>query len=105
MADDETLRDDAPTSREFLLQAWRNRRVATWIFGAILSLSLVLAALMPARYRASATLAVLPAPEFTVRPDAGSREQAANPLAMDQIMKAETEISAATTFIWRHSSA
>ena len=55
-------------------------------------MSLVVAACVPAHYRATATLAVLPAPEFTVRPDAGSRDQAATTLALDQVMKAETEI-------------
>jgi uncharacterized protein involved in exopolysaccharide biosynthesis len=62
------------------------------MFFSVLLLAALVAGLLPAHYRASATLAVLPSPEFTVRPDAGSRDQAANPLAMDQIMKAETEI-------------
>ena len=59
---------------------------------AVFALALLLAAIVPPSYRASATLAVLPSPEFTVRAAAGSHELNASALVMDQIMKAETEI-------------
>jgi uncharacterized protein involved in exopolysaccharide biosynthesis len=52
----------------------------------------LLAALLPTHYRATASIAIMPSPEFTVREDAGSREINNSALAMDQIMKAETEI-------------
>jgi len=55
-------------------------------------LSLLLAAFMTPHFTATAVLAVLPAPEFTVRQSAGSHAFSTSALAMDQIMKAETEI-------------
>ena len=80
------------SAREFGLQAWQNRWPALLVACGFVVASLIIAACAPAHYKAIATLAVLPAPEFTVRPDAGSREQAATTLALDQVMKAETEI-------------
>ncbi len=86
------LPERAPPFGEFLAHAWARRWRGVWIFASVfLPLALVSAWLAPA-YRATATLAVLPAPEFTVRPDAGSKDQNESALAMDQIMKAETEI-------------
>ena len=82
----------APSLKEFLYHAYDQRRPALTLAGAILSLALVLAAVMPAKYRATATLVVLPSPEFTVREAAGSHESSSSALALDQIMKAETEI-------------
>jgi uncharacterized protein involved in exopolysaccharide biosynthesis len=62
------------------------------IFGVVLGMALLAAALIPPRFYATAKLAVLPAPEFTVRQDAGSRTLSTSVLSMDQVMKAETEI-------------
>jgi len=65
-------------------------------FAGVIMASLLVAAILPPRYYATATLAVLPAPEFTVRQDAGSRTFSTSALAMDQVMKAETEILQST---------
>ncbi len=62
------------------------------IFATVVSIALLIAAVLPPRFYATAKLAVLPAPEFTVRQDAGSRTLSTSVLAMDQVMKAETEI-------------
>ena len=69
-----------------------HRGAALRIFASCIAASLVIAALLPPRYTATATLAVLPAPEFTVRQEAGSHAFSSSALAMDQIMKAETAI-------------
>ena len=77
---------------EFLAHMHARRHGAAWIFGAVFASALTIAALLPFHYSATASLAVLPSPEFTVREDAGSRAFNNSALAMDQIMKAETEI-------------
>lgn len=77
---------------EFLAHLRARRAMALKIYGAILAATLLLAASLPPRFYATAKLAVLPAPEFTVRQDAGSRTPSTNAFAMDQVMKAETEI-------------
>jgi len=75
----------------------RARRPRAWkIYAGIVAASLMIAAILPPRFYATATLAVLPAPEFTVRQDAGSRVLSTSALAMDQVMKAETEILQST---------
>jgi uncharacterized protein involved in exopolysaccharide biosynthesis len=58
----------------------------------VLAPALLAAALLPPHYRATAVLAVLPSPEYTVRAAAGSHDANASALALDQIMKTETEI-------------
>ncbi len=78
--------------RELLYQAHYRRGGAARAAGCVFGLALAVAALLPPSYRATATLAVLPATEFTVRAAAGSHDLNASALAMDQIMKAETEI-------------
>jgi len=90
--DDACARADAPPIAEFIAHLRARRRgAATWLTVAI-STGLAVAALVPPRFRATATLAVLPAPEFTVREEAGSRTFNSSALPLDQIMKAETEI-------------
>ena len=84
--------DAAPSLREFLYHAHHQRGPALLAGGAVFGLALLVAAILPPSYRAHATLAVLPSPEFTVRAAAGSHEVNASALAMDQIMKAETGI-------------
>jgi uncharacterized protein involved in exopolysaccharide biosynthesis len=84
--------DDGPWVAEFLAHCRADRAVAVRIFAACVVASLLIAALLPPRYTATATLAVLPAPEFTVRQEAGSHAFSSSALAMDQIMKAETAI-------------
>lgn len=69
-----------------------HRAGAMRICAAVFTVFLVIAAFLPPRFAATATLAVLPAPEFTVRQDAGSHAFASNGLAMEQVMKAETAI-------------
>ena len=81
-----------PPMREFLHHAYQNRRPALLAGAGVLAASLVLAAILPPSYRAVATLAVLPSPEFTVREPAGSRATSASAMVLDQIMKAESEI-------------
>jgi uncharacterized protein involved in exopolysaccharide biosynthesis len=84
--------DDRMRMAEFWAQC-RARRGSAWrIFGGFVVASLVIAAILPPRYTATATLAVLPAPEFTVRQNAGSSAFSSSALAMDQIMEAETAI-------------
>ena len=88
----EPAQEAAPSLREFLYHAHHHRRPALLAGGTVLSLALLVAAILPPSYRATATLAVLPSPEFTVRAAAGSHELNASALVMDQIMKAESEI-------------
>ncbi|MEJ0047286.1 MAG: hypothetical protein WDN04_15100 [Rhodospirillales bacterium] len=85
-------REEGPPIGEFLAHLRARRRGALGIFAATVATGLVIAALLPPRFRATATLAVLPAPEFTVRQEAGSRAFNSSALALDQIMKAETVI-------------
>jgi uncharacterized protein involved in exopolysaccharide biosynthesis len=85
-------RDPTPPFREFLYHAAAEQRSALRIFAAILATAILIAALLHPRYRATATLAILPAPEFTVRAAAGSHDLNMSSLALDQIMKAETGI-------------
>ena len=77
---------------EFLAHMHVRRRGARRIFGFIFGGALLLSAVYPAQYRASASIAVMPSPEFTVREDAGSHAYNSNSLAFDQIMEAETAI-------------
>jgi polysaccharide biosynthesis transport protein len=84
--------EDAPPLAEFLAHLRAGARRAALIAGSIGAAALLIAALVPPRFHATATLAVLPAPEFTVRQEAGARAFNNSALAMDQIMKAETEI-------------
>lgn len=83
-----------PPWPEILAYVSAERWRAVGAFLVIFVPALIISALLPPRYQASATLAVLPAPEFTVRPDAGSKDQNNSALALDQIMKTETEILA-----------
>ncbi len=84
--------EDSPPLGEFIAHAYMRRRTMAAVFASVLAAFLLAAALLPAQYRASASLAVMPSPEFTVREDAGSRAFNNAALALDQIMKAETEI-------------
>jgi len=81
-----------PSLQEFVSHLRANRARALRGFLAVFVPALILAALLRPSYRATATLAVLPAPEFTVRNTAGSHDPNTSALAMDQIMKAETAI-------------
>jgi uncharacterized protein involved in exopolysaccharide biosynthesis len=83
--------DPAPLG-EFLAHMHVRRRVARRIFVVVFGSALLLSAVYPAQYRASASIAVMPSPEFTVREDAGSHAFSSNSLAFDQIMEAETAI-------------
>ncbi len=84
--------DDGPRVAEFLAHCRADRPAALRLAACITIWALLIAALLPPSYTATATLAVLPAPEFTVRQDAGSHAFSSAALAMDQIMKAETAI-------------
>jgi uncharacterized protein involved in exopolysaccharide biosynthesis len=81
-----------PSLQEFVCHLHAHRHAALRSFLAVFLAALVVAALLRPSYRATATLAVLPAPEFTVRTAAGSHDPNTSALAMDQIMKAETAI-------------
>jgi uncharacterized protein involved in exopolysaccharide biosynthesis len=81
---------------EVMAHVRARRPRAIGIFSGIFVASLLVAAIFPSRFYATATLAVLPAPEFTVRQDAGSRSFSTSAFAMDQVMKAETEILQST---------
>jgi uncharacterized protein involved in exopolysaccharide biosynthesis len=91
-AEDAPPRPDAPPIAEFLAHLRARRLGGVKLFAMAVAAGLLTAALVPPRFRATATLAVLPAPEFTVRQEAGSRTFNNSALALDQIMKAETEI-------------
>ena len=84
--------DTAPPFKELLHHAYDQRWRALGLFGAVMTSALLAAALLQPSYRATAVLAVLPSPEFTVRAAAGSHDANASALALDQIMKTETEI-------------
>jgi uncharacterized protein involved in exopolysaccharide biosynthesis len=77
---------------EFLAHARAGWRRALTAFLAVLLPCMLIAALLKPNYKAIATLAVLPSPEFTVRNAAGSHDPNTSTLAMDQIMKSETAI-------------
>jgi uncharacterized protein involved in exopolysaccharide biosynthesis len=77
---------------EFLAHAYLRRRGAAAILVSVFAAALVLAAMIAPEFRAMASLAIMPSPEFTVRQDAGSHALSTSALAMDQIMKAETQI-------------
>jgi uncharacterized protein involved in exopolysaccharide biosynthesis len=81
-----------PSLREFVFHVHAERGRALATFAAVFLAALLAAALLRPSYRATATLAVLPAPEFTVRDAAGSHQPNSSALAMDEIMKAETAI-------------
>lgn len=81
-----------PSLHEFTHHALAQRRGASLVAASVFGTALVIAALLSPTYRASAILAVLPSPEFTVRSTAGSHDVNASALALDQIMKTETEI-------------
>jgi len=85
-------REAPPSLQEFVSHLRANRARALRTFAAVFVPALIVAALLRPSYRATATLAVLPAPEFTVRNSAGSHDPNTSALAMDQIMKAETAI-------------
>lgn len=82
----------APSFEEFWSHCRAGRWKASWTFVSILAAAMLVAALVPPSYRATATLAVLPSPEFTVRGAVGAHDPNTTALAMDQIMKAETAI-------------
>jgi uncharacterized protein involved in exopolysaccharide biosynthesis len=81
-----------PSLREFAYHLHEARYRALRVFVLVFGAFLIGAALLRPSYRATATLAVLPAPEYTVRGAAGSHDLNASALALDQIMKAETAI-------------
>ena len=92
MSDSARTAEEPPPFSEFAAHAYVRRYTAAAIFAGVLAVFLIVAGLLPARYRATASLAIMPSPEFTVREDAGSHADSNAALAMDQIMKAETEI-------------
>jgi uncharacterized protein involved in exopolysaccharide biosynthesis len=84
--------DDRPALNEFLLCLHERRRMALTTFAAVVAMAMLIAALVPPSYEATASVTILPAPEYTVRPSAGSSEMNNTALAMDQIMQSESEI-------------
>jgi uncharacterized protein involved in exopolysaccharide biosynthesis len=84
--------DDPAPLVEFLAFAYVRRRGAAAIFVGTVALAFAISAMLPSYYRATAWLAILPSPEFTVRQEAGSRAATSSVLALDQVMKAESEI-------------
>jgi uncharacterized protein involved in exopolysaccharide biosynthesis len=92
LASHDEVSDNDPSFTELILHAYHERRMAFTTIGAILSFAMLIAAVVPPSYRATASVTVLPAPEYTVRQEAGSTGLNNNALAMDQIMEAESEI-------------
>ena len=86
------LPETPPSFREFGFHLYVERGRAFRAFGVVFGFFLFMAAVLPASYRARATLAVLPAPEYTVRSAAGSHDSNTSALALEQIMKAESAI-------------
>ncbi len=87
-----SLHEAPPSMREFACHLYEERGRAFTAFFVTFLLFAITAALPGPSYRATATLAVLPAPEFTVRGAAGSHDSSTSALGLDQIMKAETSI-------------
>jgi uncharacterized protein involved in exopolysaccharide biosynthesis len=83
---------DDPPLREFLYHVHAGRRTAALTFAALFSLGLLVAAIIPPSYKATASVTVLPAPEYTARPEAGSSGLNNTALAMDQILQTESEM-------------
>lgn len=92
VASDNEIPDNDSSLMELLLHAYHNRRMAFTTMAAFLSFAMLIASIVPPSYRASASVTVLPAPEYTVRREAGSADVNNTALAMDQIMEAESEI-------------
>jgi uncharacterized protein involved in exopolysaccharide biosynthesis len=88
---DGTRREDLPL-REFLYHLHQGRHSAAVTFAAVFCFSLFIASLIPPSYKATAAVTVLPAPEFTARPEAGSPGVNNTALAMDQILQTESAI-------------
>jgi uncharacterized protein involved in exopolysaccharide biosynthesis len=84
--------NEPPPLSEVMAHIRARSRQGAAIFATFLGVSLLCAALLTPKFTATAVLAVLPAPEFTVRQSAGSHAFSTSALALDQIMKAETEI-------------
>jgi uncharacterized protein involved in exopolysaccharide biosynthesis len=89
---DHEVPDNGSSFMELLLHAYHNRRMALTTIAAMLSLAMLIASIVPPSYKATASVTVLPAPEYTVRQEAGSAVLNNTALAMDQIMEAESEI-------------
>ena len=87
-----SLSEAPPSLREFGTHLYQDRGRALSAFCLVFGLFGLVAALLSPSYRATATLAILPAPEFTVRAAAGSHDSSTSALGLDQIMKAETSI-------------
>jgi uncharacterized protein involved in exopolysaccharide biosynthesis len=90
--EDTYIKADAIIFSDFLAYARSRARQLTYIFLTLFGLAALVSALIPPHYKATATLAILPSPEFTVRQDAGSHTATAAMLALDQIMKSEIAI-------------
>jgi uncharacterized protein involved in exopolysaccharide biosynthesis len=84
--------DEGPAVAEFLLHLHERRRIALSTFAMVLSLAMLIAALIPPSYEATASVTILPAPEYAVRPEAGSPILTNTALPMDQIMQTESDI-------------
>jgi uncharacterized protein involved in exopolysaccharide biosynthesis len=87
-----SLPEAPPSLREFAYHLYEERGRAFLTFFSVFLLFGIVAALLRPSYCATATLAILPAPEFTVRSAAGSHDTSTSALGLDQIMKAETSI-------------
>jgi uncharacterized protein involved in exopolysaccharide biosynthesis len=84
--------DEPPPLSELLAHVHVRRRGARAVFALVFGAALLIAAILPAQYRATASIAVVPSPEFTVRQNAGSHAYTGGGLAFDQIMEAESAI-------------
>jgi uncharacterized protein involved in exopolysaccharide biosynthesis len=84
--------DDPAPVVEFLAHAYARRRAALAIFLGTTAFAFAISMAMPSYYRATAWLAILPSPEYTVRQEAGSHAMTSSLLALDQVMKAESQI-------------
>lgn len=85
-------REDSPALIEFRAHVRHRLGPAIGIACIILAAALLGAACLPPRFMSTAVLTILPAPEFTVREEAGTPAFSTAALDMEQMMKAEAGI-------------
>jgi len=80
--------------RDFLRFLCHDRKRYLVFLTLSIVISFLICMAIPAHYKSTAVVAIMPAPEFTVRQDAGSRDFSSAALAFDQVMKSEIAILA-----------
>jgi len=86
-------------STETLTALCKDRRRIASIAGVIFLLSVIAAILVPPTYTAQASLLVLPSPEYTYRPEAGTSAIGGAVLERDAIINSEIDILTSTSLL------